>query len=1088
MSSLGQDGVDLVGPDASAGPDGVQDVHLHLAGLSGGAIGSITVRGPSGFEWASGSNPDGAANAEFFPSADGTQGDLYLNPVVRSNLDAGGNPLGGSTGATVTLAAASTLGLTVAYQGGTTAAGTVAIAGLASPPKAMAEPGTPANVVLNDVAVTALGQDGTAAQGDVHLKVTGLAGRAIASATLNDGAGSSWSQGDTSGLHTLSVSEAKDRQSADLYFAPTRNETTGGNMTLRLTFAADPLGAVQHVTQFAGGAWQPSLLATPLNGKSVSGVSTQAALVAALSSSGAGEVDTINLAPGATIVLTAPLRITHSTRIVGNGASLVFTQGNAPWPATAPGAIYVANPGVSDIAVDLENFTVRFALTSPLQWYAATGSTALFDPESSVYGSRAVLNTSGGNDGRNRETLTLVGMTIDGPPDFDAAPATKPDAAHTYAGEPEIPLVEAGDDNGTIAGSTFQGGSIALSGGPWTIVGNVHAGADAGSYTPSAFSFDEPHDVALTSNWVYQAAAGGTIFRLVNLAGSSFGDAIVGNLFRGGQVGDEVTYVKTSATSGFYTGINDSEVILTEAKQFLFEGTPAAVSADGRLLVLPPAAAGVASRTYTDASTGPGLIVSIVDASNPHAGTWYRVAQQVSGSPLTFLMQDPLPAGKYTISVVAGFVGDVVSGNTINLAGKSSTAVVLSGADFGTAVLGNTIEGGSTYSYPYTGAGVLVESGVVSNAESAAGAPFPVGFGWSHYPVLGVNVANNTIFNAAGGLIVEVLHGPAIASDAGRRYLTATVAGNTFAWQSSYLAAWTPAFHAIPDGNGNPANRAGDDAVPPTVTVGSGFSADGALRSPWTSAGRPRGFVDPAELAAVIAGNSSLLVAASGASSPVAGATGQVYAGTVGGVPYNTYRFAPDASGYAPFDGHNLAIGQTAVNLGASFSAVGLGLDGAAGAANLDDHGNSYSASALGSALTWAGATFALGAGNRNDVVAANGQTIALPSGLFTTIALLGAAVFGPQAGSFLVTYTDGTSAAVTLTLSDWVNGFTGRGTAAPGESIAATMPYTDYAGGTYGQTAYVYGYTIPIAQGKTVKSLTLPNNGKIKILAVDLL
>ena len=316
-------------------------------------------------------------------------------------------------------------------------------------------------------------------------------------------------------------------------------------------------------------------------------------------------------------------------------------------------------------------------------------------------------------------------MTILGPPNFDAAPPTAPDAYHAYAGEPEIPLVETGDDNGSIAGSKFQGGSVQLAGGPWTVTGNAHLGAFAGSYTPSAFSLVTPHDVTFTSNLVIQTAAGGTTFRLVNLAESGYDDTIVGNTFVGGQVGNEVTYVKTSATSGFYSGINDSEVILTEPKDFLFEGTPAAISADGRTLVLPMASSTVASRTYVDGSTGPGLIVSIVDAANPLAGTYYRVAQQLSSSPLTFLMQDPLPAGKYVISVVAGFVGDTISDNVINLAGKSSTGIVLSGSDFGTTVASNTIQGGGTYSYPYTGTGILVESGVVSNRRERRGGAVP---------------------------------------------------------------------------------------------------------------------------------------------------------------------------------------------------------------------------------------------------------------------------------------------------------------------------------------------------------------------------
>ncbi len=185
---------------------------------------------------------------------------------------------------------------------------------------------------------------------------------------------------------------------------------------------------------------------------------------------------------------------------------------------------------------------------------------------------------------------------------------------------------------------------------------------------------------------------------------------------------------------------------------------------------------------------------------------------------------------------------------------------------------------------------------------------------------------------------------------------------------------------------------------------------------------------------------------------------------------------------------NNLAIGQVEVDLASSFTTVGIGVDGDAGSGNLDGHGNSYSASALGPSLAWGGATFALGLGDSDDVISAGGQTIALPSGRFTAIDLLGASVFGPQTGTFVVTYTDGTTSRVGLTLSDWTGGFTGPGTTAPGESIAAATPYTDQADGTFRQSAYVYGYSIPIAQGKAVRSITLPNNGKIKVLAMDLI
>ena len=39
---------------------------------------------------------------------------------------------------------------------------------------------------------------------------------------------------------------------------------------------------------------------------------------------------------------------------------------------------------------------------------------------------------------------------------------------------------------------------------------------------------------------------------------------------------------------------------------------------------------------------------------------------------------------------------------------------------------------------------------------------------------------------------------------------------------------------------------------------------------------------------------------------------------------------------------------------------------------------------------------------------------------------------------------------------------------------------------GTYREPAYVYGYTLPIAQGKTVRSITLPNNASAAWLTLS--
>src|SRR5579871_3500160 len=91
VTCLGQDGQDLVGPDASQGPDGIQDLHLHLSGLAA-AVAGISIQAPGGFEWATEPDPTGAALAEYFPSSTAGQGDLYLSPQVQGDLP----PPGGS--------------------------------------------------------------------------------------------------------------------------------------------------------------------------------------------------------------------------------------------------------------------------------------------------------------------------------------------------------------------------------------------------------------------------------------------------------------------------------------------------------------------------------------------------------------------------------------------------------------------------------------------------------------------------------------------------------------------------------------------------------------------------------------------------------------------------------------------------------------------------------------------------------------------------------------------------------------------------------------------------------------------------------
>jgi hypothetical protein len=141
-----------------------------------------------------------------------------------------------------------------------------------------------------------------------------------------------------------------------------------------------------------------------------------------------------------------------------------------------------------------------------------------------------------------------------------------------------------------------------------------------------------------------------------------------------------------------------------------------------------------------------------------------------------------------------------------------------------------------------------------------------------------------------------------------------------------------------------------------------------------------------------------------------------------------------------------------------------MGIDGANNLA--------YSASQLGSTLTYAGFTFALGPLAVPD--AASHATIALPAGSYSTLYVLGTGVDGPQINMpFTIHYADGTTSVDYLDLSSWdaPQGFAG-------ETLVKQTSYADTSkGGQVSGTYDVYGYQLPIDPSRTATSVTLPPN-----------
>jgi hypothetical protein len=97
---------------------------------------------------------------------------------------------------------------------------------------------------------------------------------------------------------------------------------------------------------------------------------------------------------------------------------------------------------------------------------------------------------------------------------------------------------------------------------------------------------------------------------------------------------------------------------------------------------------------------------------------------------------------------------------------------------------------------------------------------------------------------------------------------------------------------------------------------------------------------------------------------------------------------------------------------------------------------------------------------------------------------MLATGVNGNQASqAFTVTYTDNTTQSFTQSVSDWAHPQNFAG-----ESIAVTMAHRDISDGTTQvRTVNLFAYSFAVNNTKTVKSITLPNNRNVVVLAITL-
>jgi hypothetical protein len=731
---IGQDGHDLAGPGPAVGPDGIQDVHLALAHLSAGVgVSSVDVIGPNAEAWSYGTNLEGNANAELVPNAsDPSQVDLYFDPL--GNL------------------AGQTLSVTIDYANGKTDSAQV-VAGSTDPNLRMPAP-PPVQATWEAVTAQWLGQDGLnlVAPGDVHVRLGGLpSGRTIVAASLSDVVGASWvyQPQAVSGFYAdpyalplgLKTVAGKTGQ-VDLSFPPARDET-GTALTLRLQFSDGSTG----LATFAGGFEDPGLR------------SPFPAATAVVAHPGddlnalANHFGSVHLSAG-TYNLSQPLVLNNPVTITADpGATLLFSQpsGSAPWTA----AIKINRGHTS-----LLGFAVRFA--TPVNWNqntnygpAVIGTTDNFDP--------AVNDPRAG--------LLIANMNLQSPP-----------ASSAWEEAPRLIRV-ATATSGTIAGNILKGGTTEFLGGPWRIVNNVYQGTVPDTYSSAAFAGHNTHDLVLEGNTASPVGPSGKTWRFLVLTSSGASDLIANNTVTGIGPMDNDTVPSANAT----------EIILTEDYQIHFEGAPAGLSADGRILQIPSPQGG-AGRA--------GDVVAIL--AGPDAGQWVRITQVIN--PTTYVLERPLSPADSAISVTTGFVNETFQGNTVDARGSTTALdMYLAGNHFGTTITGNHLLGGAV--------GLLV---------SAAPTEQPVVWGWTHAPFLGATITDNTIEDAQQAINLMVEHSTAIKLNEGRVYLSATLSQNTVFWSDAFVTQRA---------------QAGISATPLALTVGNA------------------GAIDPGELVLVMQGN-----------------------------------------------------------------------------------------------------------------------------------------------------------------------------------------------------------------------------------------
>lgn len=534
---LGQDGSDHVGPGASVGPDGHQDVHLRLDGLTTQApIDEIALDAPDRPGWRSGRNPERRGCLEVTRSEpDPTSGDLWFQP----DADLAG----------------ARLRVRVRYRDGRRDAAEFVgeRCDPQAPPPAIPLP----RVAPLAVTVRWVGQDGSnrVGPGDVSVRLSGLLDLPeILGMSLTNQAGGAWDLKRGEGPHTpeplalpLSLEPVSDSPGDFVLRFPPHRDETGSTLTLRL----DRRDGSVSFLPIAGGPCDPGQRGGegPAPGSMVAKPGDDLQRLV-------DQYGEVRLAPG-TFELNQPLTLTRAVTLRGGRESVLrFRQsaGAEPWSA----AIKLRHGGIT-----LEGFSVRFA--GPVRWLEG------------IPDGPAVIGTTDPFDPPQRDLIAgiaLKGLNAEAPPTSNAA-----------AWEPAPHLARLrGASCGVIESNIWTGGPIEVWGGPWSFERNQFQGTLAGTTSPAVLVAHDAHDLTVRSNSTRPSRTAGKTWRFLVLTGTGHGIQVEDNQIEavGPRDGDRAP------------DANAPEIVMTESYSVHFEGRPSGLSPDGRIVQIPPPPGGSA--------------------------------------------------------------------------------------------------------------------------------------------------------------------------------------------------------------------------------------------------------------------------------------------------------------------------------------------------------------------------------------------------------------------------------------------------------------------------------------------------------------